>query len=188
MPESFPKVLLVWFLLLGGTSGMLAPSSPTSPLKEIDVKAAYVANFAKLVEWQDVPGEVSSELPICTLSEIPLTSALRRIAAGQTVNGRIARVRVEPRPDPSRCRVLVVDAPQYRAAGLTLRSLRGQPILTVGDGEGFLEAGGAFQFVISANRVLFDASLPAIREARLDVSARLLRLARRLIHEERAAS
>lgn len=90
-----------------------------------------------------------------------------------------------PSPDSLRCRVLIVDAPQYPMVRPVLKSLKNAPVLTVGNGPGLIQVGGMIDLVVEDRRVQFDASLDAVRAANLDVSARLLRLSRNL---RRAAS
>jgi len=170
-----PAICLSMSLMLYGAYS--ADSSPS----EVEIKAAFVLNFVRLVKWDVVAGEANpSELAICTLGNSDFASALQRVAGGKGIGTRSIVVRVNPNPDVLRCRVLVVDASQYPIARPILRDIRTAPVLTIGNGPGLLAIGGMFELLVEDHRVQFDASLEAIQRAGLDVSARLLQLSRNL--------
>lgn len=148
---------------------------------DLEVKAGFVMNFVRLTNWTAIPGEESAaRLPICASSESGFYNAVKRAAAGKTVGDRVIAVSVDPVPDPRRCRVLIVDESQYRTARPALAAMRSFPVLTVGNGAGFLDMGGMFEITQEKGKVQFDAGTDAIRRANLDVSTRLLRLAHSL--------
>jgi hypothetical protein len=66
-----------------------------------------------------------------------------------------------------------------------LAALATEPTLTVGDGDGFIDAGGMIGFVIVDETVRFEINAAAARAARLQLSSRLLALAIRLVPEQR---
>lgn len=172
--------LLIWALAwtrplcLGG-------ARPIDPPGEFELKAVFVLNFIRLVNWGGVPGEENgSELPVCAVANSDFARAIRQVVAGKMVGTRSISFKITPSPDPAHCRALVVDSAHYAAAGQALDAVRDAPVLTIGNGSGFLTMGGMFQFVVEDRRVQFDASLDAIRRAKLDVSARLLQLSRNL--------
>jgi hypothetical protein len=151
--------------------------------EELEVKAAFILNFVRLVNWSaDRLDKESGELVICALSGSELFIPLRDAAAGRCVAGRPVVVRAERTPDPLRCHAFVLDAAQYGAtsARLGVAATRDAPVLTVGNGPGFLDMGGMFELVVRGRKVEFDVSLPAVQRSGLEVSARLLLLARNL--------
>jgi hypothetical protein len=147
---------------------------------EFELKAAFVLNFIRLVNWASVPEENGAELPVCALANSEFAEAVRQAVAGKTVASRSISFRLTASPDPAHCRVLIVDAAQYRVARPALNAVKDAPVLTIGDGRGLASLGGMFELVVQDRKVQFDASLDAIRRARLDVSARLLQLSRNL--------
>ena len=56
--------------------------------------------------------------------------------------------------------------------------LRGLPVLTVGESEGFAAQGGCVNFYIEANKIRFEVNLQAAKQQHLRISAKLLALAR----------
>lgn len=140
---------------------------------EYRVKAAYLFNFAKYVEWPSSGG--TGPLTLCVAGRNVFGSALEETIAGERVNGRplVARVILEPTPG---CDVLFV--PRGAATNAYLLAAQGQPVLTVGETPGFIEAGGVINFIVDGANVRFEISAPAADRAGLRVSSRLLRLAR----------
>jgi hypothetical protein len=138
---------------------------------EYQVKAAYLYNFVKFVQWPDTarPGP----LIICIAGRNPFGTVLAETIRDEVVNGRTLASRTILEPDPA-CQVLFVPdgaPPAY------LRAARGTPTLTVGESPDFLEQGGIINFVKEGPNVRFAISTEAAAEAGLQVSSRLLRLA-----------
>ena len=148
---------------------------------ELDLKAAFVLNFVRLVKWERVNNELdNSELSICALANSDFTNAVRSLAAGKLVGTRSIAVRINPNPDPAHCRVVIVDATHYPIAREALNAVSDAPVLTIGNGPGLIPLGGMFEFIVDQRKVQFDISLKAVQRAGLDVSARLLQLSRNL--------
>lgn len=177
--------LTAWVTLLALALSCVSPAAGEalvpSQLEELEVKAAFVLNFLRLVNWEAVPGEESANsLPICTLGPSEFGTAVRSAAKGKAIGSRIVTFKGKADPDASQCRVLLVDSGQYDTARGVLPTLAHRPVLTIGNGAGFVQLGGMFELVVSDRKVQFDTNLPAVRASRLDVSARLLNLSRNL--------
>lgn len=158
-----------------------AAATENAPAGDLDVKAAFVLNFIRLVNWSSVPGEQNSrELVVCACSKSDFFAAVRSVAEGKTVGSRSIVFKIEPLPDIQRCRVLLVDRAHYQSARQVLAAIRDAPILTVGNGPGLLDAGGMFELIVQDRKVQFDVGLEAIRRSGLDISARLLHLSHNL--------
>jgi len=160
----------------------LRSANPTDPvLSELDVKAAFVLNFVRLVKWDSVSGDTdNSELSICALGNNDFTSAVRRAVAGKLVGTRSIAVRLNPNPDASHCQVFIVDVSQYPIARQALSGIRNAGVLTIGNGPGLIQMGGMFELIVEDHKIQFDVGLEAVRRAGLEVSARLLQLSRNL--------
>jgi hypothetical protein len=142
---------------------------------EYRVKAAYLLNFTRFVEWP-APPAAGSPLTICLAQANPFGEFLASTIAGETVAGRPLASRVVSVPDAS-CGVLFV--PNGVAADPMLRAVASTPVLTVGDAPDFLQRGGMIAFVLEGGRVRFAIN-PAVAERHhLVISSRLLQLALR---------
>jgi hypothetical protein len=148
---------------------------------ELEVKASFVLNFVRLVNWAKPAQEGTGQpLLICALSKSEFSMAVQSAAARKFAGDRAIVMRIEPFPDVRKCRVLVFDRPEYPAARQVLAGIRDCPILTIGNGPGFLDAGGMFEFIVEDRTVQFDVGLTPVRRSGLDISGRLLHLSRNL--------
>jgi hypothetical protein len=142
---------------------------------EYRVKAAYLFNFTKFVEWPSSALPESAPLTICVAGENPFGPVLADTIRGEIVNGRQLVARVARRSDHT-CHVLFV--PRGVEPAPYLRTGRVAPQLTVGESADFLRQGGIINFVLEDGRVRFEINQDAAARARLRISSRLLRLAR----------
>ncbi len=149
------------------------PARAQEPPLEYQVKAAYLYNFVKFVEWP--AGAADGTLTICTAGRNPFGSALDDIVRGESIDGRAIAARVVAAPQAG-CHVLFVprDAPTVEY----LRGARGAPVLTVGESTDFIAQGGIINFVRDAGMIRFEIDQGAATRVGLHISSRLLRLAR----------
>jgi hypothetical protein len=141
---------------------------------EYRVKAAYLFNFTKFVEWPAASASEREPFTICVAETNPFGSVLAETVQGETVAGRPLVVRVAR--DPAGCQVLFV--PADVPADAFLRNVRTAPVLTVGESSAFLRRGGIVNFFLDGGKVRFEIDQAAAERANLRISSRLLRLAR----------
>ena len=163
------RALVVWFVLAAAaTAGAQADRS-----LEYQVKAAYLYNFVKYVEWP--PRAASGPITICVAGRTPLSAALIETVRGESVEGRQLVTHAVSEPDPG-CSVLFI--PENVPADPFLRAVRGTPTLTVGESAEFLGRGGMINFVLDGGKVRFDVNTEPLDRVELRISSRMLRLAR----------
>ena len=151
-------------------------SSAQEATLEYRVKAAYLYNFAKYVEW---PASALGTGPftICVAGRNVFGAVLDEIVQDEEISERPIVVRVILEPEPG-CHVVFV--PQGAATTAYLRATRGAPVLTVGEGRNFVAQGGMVNFVIDGSSVRFEIDQATAERAGLRISSRLMRLARPL--------
>lgn len=158
---------------------------------EMRVHAAYVMNFVRYSRW---PGGGDAPLVISVLGTSENANALRELAqrAG-AINGRHLKVRLLPLAsippgDAAATRavaqaaagsdVLYVGSSHHAWSRPVAAAMAGRPVLTVGPGRDFVSSGGMFGMYLDEGNVRFAVNPPAIRASSVDVSGRLLTLAR----------
>jgi hypothetical protein len=147
---------------------------------EYQLKAAFLFNFVKFVEWpaEAFAGE-RSPLTICVYGADPFGDTLDNVVRGETVGERGLIVQRPESPGELRdCHVLFVSRSEKERMPEILSHVEGAPVLTVADTDGFLKAGGIINFVLEDNKVRFLINPEAAERNRLKVSSKLLRLAR----------
>ena len=149
------------------------------PTLEYQVKAAYLYNFVKFVEWP--AGALSGSLTICIAGRNPFSDALDDLVRGESIDGHAigARVALAPRPG---CNVVFV--PHDVPAAEFLRAARAAPVLTVGESADFIAQGGMINFVRDAGMIRFEIDQEAATRVGLQISSRLLRLARNPVRRD----
>lgn len=146
---------------------------------EADVKAAFIYNFTKFVEW---PPEAGGPLQLCLLGKTdPLLAALMKLEGKQS-QGQNIQVRSVDRNAGSLggCRIIVVGVSEAdRIADIIINSQQ-QPALTVSEIDHFTDAGGMIGLVVNNAKVQFEIDAQAAQRANLKLSAQLLKLAQKV--------
>jgi hypothetical protein len=158
-------------------SGALATSLTAQASDEAHVKAVFLSNFAKFVEWPQQTFKSSEDpLTICIFGPSAVEPALREIASRKADGERrLAVIRLAE--GTTACQILFVSAIATRRAQAVLDQVRSRSILTVGESAGFAAGGGIINFTIEDGRVRFEINLKAAERAHVQVSSRLLSLA-----------
>ena len=179
-----------WFLfaLAAGVLFCAIGAAQSDQPSEYEVKAAFLFNFTKFVEWPDGSFDgPHAPIVIGIIGDDPFGDSLTRIVAGQQVQGRSVVIRkARFGEDLRHCHVLFISASERQRSAQILAGLRDASVLTVSDIDGFAEAGGSMQFVMQENRVRFLVNLDAATQSKLRVSAKLLALAQVVNHGQAA--
>jgi hypothetical protein len=157
----------------------LLPQASAQEISEYQVKAAFLYNFTKFVDWPPQLGDNhGTPFAICVFGEDPFHGVLENMVEGKSVNGQALAVRhIKSVEGAQGCRIAFVSSSEKDRLRPILNALRGSEVLTVGDTEGFAEMGGVINFTLVDNRVRFQINLDAAKVQRLKISSRLLRLA-----------
>jgi hypothetical protein len=171
---AFRRTSIAWLL----ASVFIATSALARAAEEYQVKAAFLLNFTKFVEWPEAAFQDGhSPLAICILGEDPFGNTLSEMVKGEAVNGHeLAIQRIRRAPRSKECQVLFVAKSEKDSARILAES--GPGVLTIGEGDTFLREGGVIAFVIEDRRVRFDIDQRAAAKAMLTISSRLMMVAR----------
>jgi hypothetical protein len=154
-----------------------APAPVAAPVAEYRLKAAYIFNFAVFAEWPADTLAAGEPLQLCAYAGNTLLDALQGLA-DKAVNGHKLAVRALASDSTRGCHLLVLDRQDRERWPLLHRSLAFASVLTVADDRQIAAAGAMLSLFMEDQRIVFDADLGAVRTARLQISSKLLRLAR----------
>jgi hypothetical protein len=144
---------------------------------EYDVKAAFLYKFASFVEWP--PQNSAGPVCIGVIGQDPFGEALDEVVKGKTINGRpFAIRRFMTVQDAQDCQIVFVSASETKRLRGILERLQNRAVLTVGDTPGFCQSGGMINFELEDSYVRLEINLKSAERARLQVSSKLLRLAK----------
>jgi hypothetical protein len=173
-------IALAGSIVLACLAGVSFAANAPTVAQEYDLKAAFLFNFARYVEW---PAEAfatgATPITIGILGEDPFGPSLDDIVANEDVRSRKLVVRrfasidqVEP------CHILFISASQAGHMEQIAARLAHRSVLTVGDVNGFTTRFGMIGFEMARNRVRLRINLAAAKAARLTISSMLLRQAK----------
>lgn len=174
-------------LVMGGLLVLLPTLSQSeSAMPEDEIKAAFLFNFAKFIEWPPIPGN-DGPLVLCVLGRDAFAATLEHTVQNKRVNGRPLVVKHLAGPQESKgCQVVFFCGNDKNRLKQLLDSLPSTSILTVGEADQFAQRGGMINFVKDANRLRFDINVDAASRAGIRISSRLLQLAR-IVRDDSAA-
>jgi hypothetical protein len=142
---------------------------------EYRVKAAYLFNLTRFVDWPASAFANEPSFTVCVAETNPFGPVLSSTLAGETASGRAFASRVVG-GDAASCHILFI--PRGVSPTPYLRRLGAAPVLTVGESPKFINQGGMVNFVLEDGRVRFEVNPQAAAKSQLKISSRLLQLAR----------
>jgi hypothetical protein len=159
----------------------------TSGSAEYLIKAGFIYNFANLVQWPYASfAQSDSPIVIVILGEDHFGTTLDHALDGKKVNARsfvikraksIAELQRTLGPQKD-CQILYVSSSEMPHLSDAIQMLKGVPVLTIGETPGFARNGGIINLILEDNKVRFEVNVAAAKEADLNISSRLLALAR----------
>ena len=168
--------MLHFIVLLGSPLQVYAPGPA---FDEYQVKAAFLYNFAKFVEWP--PGTFARSndpIAICIIGQNPFGSTLEDMVQGKKVGERAFVVRRLPDTQQAgKCQILFIGGAEWERTGILLEALKSTGVLTVGETDDFTALGGIITLRFEGPRVHIQIALDIAEHAKLRVSSKLLSLA-----------
>jgi len=174
--SSFLGLNLLWLLLLSG-HGRAQGTPPT----EYQIKAAFIFNFARFVEWPaGAFAGTTSPLVIGILGENPFRNDLQRTIGDKTVDDHPLVIKeLRSQAEATNCHILFISSSEKPRLPQILKVVNGTSVLTVGEMERFTETGGMINFVQEGSKIRFQINNEAATGAGLKISSKLLNLALR---------
>jgi hypothetical protein len=187
-------VLVSVLLVVAIAMGTQADSQAS---REYQVKAAFLYNFIKFVDWQGEETADSNEpIIIGIIGKDPFGDAFEPVK-DKPVKGRKVIVKwfkgleeLEKLSEKQsqieaigKCHLLFVCPSEKEKLGEIINLVKDYSVLTVADMQGFLESGGIVNFVIEENKVGFEINIAAAEHAKLKIRSQLLRLAKRVVEK-----
>lgn len=182
------------------TMESVAPSvhSESPSASEYQLKAVFLYNFAKFVEW---PAEsfADARAPIILgiLGKDPFGATIDQIIKSKTVKDRKMVIkRFEKIKDleascmgkgeeEESCHILFISSSEEERLAKILEILNASSVLTVGEMEQFTQRGGIINFTVREGKIRFEINVDAAEQAELKISSKLLKLAK-IVRDERS--
>jgi hypothetical protein len=165
------------FMIMACSAFSVFAQAPIS--KEYQVKAAFLLNFTRFIEWP--PSSFPSDqapIIIGILGVNPFGSYLNEIVTDEKIGTHPLIVQqYKSINDLKSCHILFINKLETEYLAQVAGILKGKDILTVSDAPDFLRQGGMILFFTRNNKIQFQINLDAVKATKLDISSKLLRLA-----------
>jgi hypothetical protein len=170
--------------------------------QEYQIKAAFLFNFLKFVEWPKSKTKDPNEpIIIGIIGENLFKDAFENLK-NRSIEGKkvivkqykgISEFDNAPKEHPQikaiRESHLLFISPSEKIFALNiLESVKEYGVLTVADYKGFLEAGGIINLVMEEKKVQFEINMIAAKQSGITIRSQLLRLAKKVIRQETSSA
>jgi hypothetical protein len=178
-PPGLPRPVVTLLALFSLCVGVPTPVSGGEEPSEYQIKAAFLLNFIRFVEWPAEAFKTAADpLVVGILGKDPFDGALEQIVSNKTVNGRAVTIRrISDAAAARSCHVVFLAASETRRMSDVTSTVVSRGLLIVGESDGFAERGGMINFIVQDNHVRFQINPAAAARAGLKVSSKLLQLA-----------
>jgi len=206
------KTITLLFLLPALTGTVCAAEADSAPSKEYQVKAAFIYNFIKFVDWpqsadsssDEKDGEGPKPITIGIIGENLFGSAFESITKKNIQNRPVVikylggfaknsfrdkeagrtKYKYNDAGALRACQVLFISPSEKKYCKEIIDTVKDNCVLTVGETKDFLGCGGIVGFITEEKKIKFEINLIAAGNAQLKVRSKLLRLAKRVIKKE----
>jgi len=165
----------------GALLALLSASAPaqTVATPEYALKAAFIYNFARFTNWGDRPDK---SLTLCVLGRDPFGSALDTIDNKEVGPLHIVVKRLREADKAfSSCQIVFIADSEMDNFLLQPEQVRlANGVMTIADKEGAARQGVIVELTTENQRVGFAFNQQSAGRARIEVSSKLLRLARKV--------
>jgi hypothetical protein len=169
-----PTLLLALLLAVPGTA-------PAQTAEEYAVKAVFLYNFAKFVDWPPAAFPDPESLKICVLGDDPFGGSLQEVAGEQVGSHKLKVTQTDSPSKPAGCQILFISRSEREHISQILAAVKGSPVLTVGDTKGFADDGVIINFILEGSKVRFEINTESADKAGIRISSKLLQLAKRIV-------
>ena len=168
----------IWMLIILFV-GLLIPENPAQAEPRDRIQAAFIYKFTKFIQWPvQALDKSGGRFPVCVAGHGSMEEALREIE-GQRVGDRPIVITGDFNPTAGQnCLILFVDRSESENWSILRKAMQGKAGLLIGDWPGFAASGGHIQFFMESDHVGFAINLKEVRASGLNISAKLLQLAR----------
>jgi YfiR/HmsC-like len=174
-PARWNRALL--FAAVLAIAGVVDTQAQTAA--EADVKAAFLFNFARFVTWPADDLRAGSPLLVCVAGDPAVAQALETLVKDRSIDGHGITVRrLGTEVLDGACHVLYMGGLDAVRSLRLAQTLSSGAVLTVSDADHFADRGGVAQLIRENGRMTFALNVDSAQEKRLQVSAKLLGLAR----------
>jgi hypothetical protein len=154
-------------------------SAATQSVPVPRLKAAYLLNFVRFVEWPPDAAPAGGPLTVCIINDDRVARELERTLDGRAVDGRtVTVVRLAVSAPLPMCHVVYLAASGQHHSLDVIGGLKGKLALTVSDIPNFAKTGGMVELFVEGGRMRIAVNVDALQRANVRLSSRVLAISR----------
>jgi hypothetical protein len=171
--------VLFAIIFLASCAGLMSSKAGETAPSEAQVKAAFLLNFPKYVEWPAASFPATNSPIVVGIMECEeVADEFSTMSAGKVVDGHpIKLVRVTSVSQYRECHILFIGSSATRKLPEILPTLQGANILTVGESDEFIDHGGMIDLARRDRRIVLEVNRDATHQSQLKISSKLMALA-----------
>lgn len=153
---------------------------------EYEIKAAYIFNFAKFIEWPETETTPTDSIYLCIYQKDPFGVILEKTMVGRTANGKSWNIkRINSLKEVTKCHILVIPNTSQHNITQLIKEIGNKPILTIGDEiPNFCCMGGIVNFTPQMSKCQFEMNNEIAIGNRIRINPKLLQLAKIISNKE----
>jgi YfiR/HmsC-like len=173
-------------------AALVAPSMVQAQINEYEVKAAFLFNFALFTQPIATAATAAPAVPptqssaeaaappyrICIHGKDPFGAAAKSLSSRKVAGRAVALLPGVSLDELKACQMVFIGETERDAVRRAVSALGGLPIITVAEAKEFPFAGVMFNLILVDEKVAFQVNTVAAKNQQLDVSAKLIRLAK----------
>ena len=149
---------------------------------ENHVKAAFVYQFTRYVEWPRGVLADGAPFMVCVVAQNMMRHAIEQALDGERVEGRPIRLTSPTTPEAARaCHLLYIESRSMAQGEPLLGAVHKLPVLTISDSSEFAPNGGHIQLFREGTRVRFNLNQTSAKDCGLTLRSQLLRIAAKIL-------
>ncbi|MEE9337358.1 MAG: YfiR family protein [Methylococcaceae bacterium] len=143
------------------------------------VLAALTLNIVRFTGWPEGIFDWNApSINLCVIGDNIVQESFAGME-NQTINGKVVQILNRSRlRNLSQCQLLYISGLERNILLQVLFDLKDQPVLTVGEGLAFIQAGGMISLEKMDGKMQLNINLPIVKQTDLVVSSRILKLAK----------
>src|SRR5437763_11117124 len=169
-------------LLASAALFLVWPVRGTAAVSETDVKAAFLYNCAKFVEWpKETFASESAPIQIAVIGDDEFAAKLKSLLSDKKAQGRSFEVKKLSNPqEVKNFQMVLISNSETRRLPQILDAAKKSSVLTIGETEQFLDLGGMINLFFEEAHLHFEVNADTAEKAKLVISSKFLRLAKRI--------
>jgi len=169
---------IIAFLLVFNALPAISSPLTKKPEREMTLKASFLLNLTKFIYWpkKRLLLNKRESLVLCFPGEDPFNEILETARKESLLKMNLEIKKFVPDNQMKECNILFLTVKEDRRLNEILAEIKGYPVVTVADTDGFAYRGAMVNFVIVDNKIRFKVNRQSLESNPIKLSSEILDL------------